>query len=63
SCGPDADIVNDQYRSRLQAIAKKANQQRLFRFYDQLNFNIQHSSIALNEQLLWENLLISWDGL
>ena len=63
SCGPDADIVNDQYRSRLQAIAKKANQQRLFRFYDQLNFNIQHSSIALNEQLLWENLLISWDSL
>ena len=63
NCGAEAEIVNDQYRVKLQALANKVNSQRLFRFYDQLNFNIQHSSIALNEQLLWENLLISWDGL
>jgi DNA polymerase-3 subunit delta' len=63
SCGPETTIVNDQYRGELQALAKKVNPQRLFRFYDQLNFNILHSSIALNEQLLWENLLISWDDL
>jgi len=63
SCGPETAIVNDQYRSKLQMLAKKVNQQRLFRFYDQLNFNVLHASIAVNEQLLWENLLLSWDNL
>ena len=63
ACGSDARITNEQYRNKLQALAKKANQQRLFRFYDQLNFNVLHASIAVNEQLLWENLLLSWDNL
>jgi DNA polymerase-3 subunit delta' len=63
ACGPDTEIINSQYRNKLQVLSKKVNQQRLFRFHDQLNFNIQHASIALNEQLLWENLLLSWDNL
>ncbi len=63
ACGAESTIINEQYRSNLQALAKKVNQQRLFRFYDQLNFNVLHSSIAVNEQLLWENLLLSWDNL
>ena len=63
SCGSDAQIVNEQNRANLVVLAKKVNQQRLFRFYDQLNFNVLHSSIAVNEQLLWENLLLSWDNL
>lgn len=63
SCGPDAEITNELHRVNLQALAKKVNQQRLFRFHDQLNFNLLHSSIAVNEQLLWENLLLSWDNL
>jgi len=63
ACGADASITNEQYRKQLQALANKANQQRLFRFYDQLNFNVVHASIAVNEQLLWENLLLSWDNL
>ena len=63
SCGPGAEIINEQMRDRLQAIAARTNEQRLFRFYDQLNFNLMHSSISLNEQLLWENLLLSWDNL
>ena len=63
ACGPDAQVTNTQYRSKLQALGKKVNQQRLFRFHDQLNFNMQHASIAVNEQLLWENLLLSWDNL
>jgi DNA polymerase-3 subunit delta' len=63
SCGPDTAIINELHRDKLQAIAKKVNQQRLFRFHDQLNFNLLHSSIAVNEQLLWENLLLSWDNL
>lgn len=63
NCGPEADIINEQYRGKLQAIAGKVNEQRLFRFYDQLNFSLLHSAIAVNEQLLWENLLLSWDNL
>jgi len=63
SCGSDTEITNEQYRVKLQVLAKKVNQQRLYRFYDQLNFNLLHSSIALNEQLLWESLLLSWDNL
>ena len=63
NCGADADIINEPHRDKLQVLAKKVNQQRLFRFHDQLNFNLLHSSIAVNEQLLWENLLLSWDNL
>ncbi len=63
TCGPDTVITNELYRLKLQALAKKVQPRRLFRFYDQLNFNILHSPIALNEQLLWENLLLSWDNL
>ncbi len=63
SCGPDTVISNEACRTQLQAMAKKVNQQRLFRFYDQLNASISHASIAVNEQLLWENLLLSWDNL
>ena len=63
SCGAETEITNEQYRSSLQMLAKKVNQQRLYRFYDQLNFNLLHSSIAVNEQLLWESLLLSWDNL
>ena len=63
ACGPETEIINSQYRSKLQALSKKVNQQRLFRFHDQLNFNVLHASIAVNEQLLWENLLLSWDNL
>lgn len=63
SCGPEVEITNELYRVKLQALAKRVNQQRLFHFHDQLNFNLLHSSIAVNEQLLWENLLLSWDNL
>ena len=63
ACGAECKIINEQHRNKLQSIAQKINQQRLYRFHDQLNFNILHSSIAVNEQLLWENLLLSWDNL
>lgn len=63
TCGPEVEIINERYRSDLQSVAKKANQQRVFRFHEQLNFNLLHSAIAVNEQLLWENLLLSWDNL
>ena len=63
ACGTECKIINEQHRKQLQTLAQKVNQQRLYRFHDQLNFNILHSSIAVNEQLLWENLLLSWDNL
>ncbi|NOQ69740.1 MAG: DNA polymerase III subunit delta' [Gammaproteobacteria bacterium] len=63
ACGADIDIINEQDRTKLQALANKVNDQQLFRFYDQLNFNLLHSSISVNEQLLWENLLLSWGNL
>jgi len=63
SCGDETGIINEQYRKKLMLMAKKVNQKRLFQFYDQVNLNILHSSIAVNEQLMWENLLLSWDNL
>lgn len=63
TCGADAAIINEQERVKLQGLANKTSEQRLFRFYDQLNFNLLNSSISVNEQLLWENLLLSWDNL
>jgi len=63
ACGPEVKIINESYRDRLQARARTVNQHRLFQFQDQLNFSLRHSSIAVNEQLLWENLLLSWDNL
>ena len=63
ACGVEADIINEPERVKLQALANRVNEQRLFRFYDELNFNLLNSSISVNEQLLWENLLISWDNL
>ncbi len=63
SCGDHTVIINEQYRSKLLLMAKRVNQRRLFQFHDQLNLNILHSSIAVNEQLMWENLLLSWDNL
>jgi DNA polymerase-3 subunit delta' len=63
ACGSEIAITNEHDRVKLLALAKKVNKQRLFRFHDQLNFNLSHSSIAVNEQLLWENLLLSWDSI
>ena len=68
ACGPDAEIVNVRDRVSLQKIANKVNQRKVtqrdvYNIFDQLNFNLSHSSITLNEQLLWENLLLSWDNL
>jgi len=54
ACGSECQIINEQHRRPLQQLSEKADQQRLYRFQDQLNFNILHSSIAVNEQLLWE---------
>ncbi len=52
---------NPQAQAGLSALAKQASPQRLHAFYDMLCEAIRQESIALNAQLLWESLLISWD--
>jgi len=59
----DARLVNEDHRQALQAYARKLNNQRLFELYDQITAYIRAESIALNAELLWESLLLSWQGL
>lgn len=61
--GLDAGIINEKNRPYLKKIAQKADLKRVFNFHDQVIEYIRKESIALNPQLLWENLLISWDAL
>ena len=56
-----APLVHATARQPLGAIAAQADSTRLFRFYDSLCEAIRQEAIALNPQLLWESLLISWD--
>ncbi len=56
-------LVNEDFRESLQKLAKKADVTRIFAFYDLVCRTIRQEGIALNPQLLWENLLISWDNL
>lgn len=57
------ELINSDYQNSLIRIAKKANHRALFRFYDSIFESRKAISIALNPQLFWENLLISWDNL
>lgn len=56
-------LVNEDHRRALQAYARQVNSQRLFALYDQVTGYIRAGSIALNAELLWESLLLSWQGL
>ncbi|MDH5710850.1 MAG: DNA polymerase III subunit delta' [Gammaproteobacteria bacterium] len=61
--GLEAGIINEKNRPYLKKMAQKADLKRVFIFHDQVIEYIRKESIALNPQLLWENLLISWDAL
>ncbi len=56
-------LVNQANLKPLQQLAERADRKRLFELQSQLLQTLQQGSIALNEQLLWENLLLSWDNL
>ncbi len=56
-------LVNEEHRAALQKYASQVNTQRLFRLYDQITEYLRADAIALNAELLWENLLLSWQGL
>jgi len=62
-CEQETGLVNEDFRESLQKLAKKADITRIFAFYDLVCGYIRQDGIALNPQLLWENLLISWDNL
>lgn len=61
--GFNSAIINEKNRPHLKKIAQKADLKRVFSFNDQVISYIRKETIALNLQLVWENLLISWDSL
>ncbi len=56
-------IINQANSTPLKQLAKNVDNNRLFSLQSQLLQTLQQGSIALNPQLLWENLLLSWDTL
>jgi DNA polymerase-3 subunit delta' len=61
--GADAELINEDQRKALIARAQRADKRRVFGLHDQICDLIRAEGIALNPQLLWENLLISWENL
>jgi DNA polymerase-3 subunit delta' len=59
----DIPLINEEFREKLRIRAEKSDTRRMFDYYDQICSYIRQDGIALNAQLLWENLLISWDNL
>lgn len=62
TCGGDVQLVNEDQRRALEARARHADTVRVFGLIDQINGLLKAEGIALNQQLLWENLLISWEN-
>ena len=63
SCNTTVALVNSDCESSLLRIAKSIEDKAIFDFYDLLFESRKAVGIALNPQLFWENLLISWDNL
>lgn len=61
--GANTAIINEKNRPQLSKLAQKADSRRVFDLHDLVIEYIRKESIALNPQLVWENLLISWDAL
>ena len=59
----DARLVNHDHQAALKAYAAEADLARLYTLYDLVCSYIRTESIPLNAELLWENLLLSWQGL
>jgi DNA polymerase-3 subunit delta' len=56
-------LVNQDHHAALKAYAGEADLRRLYGLYDLVCSYIRAESIPLNGELLWENLLLSWQGL
>jgi DNA polymerase-3 subunit delta' len=59
----NSPIINEINRPQLKKLAQKSDLKRVFAFNDLIMEYIRKETIALNLQLVWENLLISWDSL
>jgi DNA polymerase-3 subunit delta' len=62
-CKRSIQLTNEDFREKLLSRAESSDTRRVFAYYDQICHHIRQDRIALNEQLLWENLLISWENL
>ncbi len=60
-CGDSASLVHEQYRRELQALLPRTQLTALYDMLDMLIQNRNMQSIPLNTQLLWEDLLLSWN--
>ncbi|MDH5389442.1 MAG: DNA polymerase III subunit delta' [Gammaproteobacteria bacterium] len=59
----NSDIINEKNRPHLIKLAQKSDLKKIFALNDLVIGYIRKETIALNLQLVWENLLISWDSL
>ena len=59
-CGEQASLVNQDQAQSLAKLVKLSSLQGLYAMLDQVNQCIQLKSIPLNSQMLWEDLLLSW---
>ncbi len=59
-CGNTASLVHVDFQKELQALAQRSSSQGLYGLMDQVIELRKFQSIPLNAQMLWEDLLISW---
>ena len=62
-CGEGARLVHELNKRELLQLSARSTLQGLFDYLDQLTKTKRLQSIPLNTQLLWEDLLISWNRL
>jgi len=62
-CGGDSRIINQDYHKELTELCSKCQTIHLYSLLDQIIKLRKVQSIPLNTQMLWEDLLISWQQL
>ena len=62
-CGEGCVLINQDYRSELLELSHKVQPDPLYHYLDQVIKLRKVQSIPLNIQMLWEDLLISWEQL
>lgn len=62
-CGEAARLVHEANKNELAKLISRSSLQGLYEYLDQLTQTKRLQSIPLNTQLLWEDLLLSWNKL
>ena len=60
-CGDSAKLVHESHKNELIQFIPRSSLQGLYEFLDQLTKSKRLISMPLNTQLLWEDLLLSWN--